>query len=250
MPLIDAHNHLHDPEVGSRWAETIPALLQAGLTHAVVNGTTEADWPAVATLAKEHPWIIPSFGLHPWYLKQRTERWLTTLREWLERFPHAAVGEVGLDRWMKDADLDDQREVFVAQWQLAIELDRPITVHCLRAWGALEELLSTLPRPRRGFLLHAYGGPAEMVKRWVGFGAYFSFSPSFLAPERARKLEPFRTIPSDRLLVETDAPSMGTPLDLIPAYQGLAELRGCTLNELKTEASANFRWLFLSEAAH
>jgi len=215
----------------------------------MVNGTTEADWPAVAELATQHEWILPSFGLHPWYLRQRTPQWEETLREFLTRFPQSGVGEIGLDRWMENPDLEDQKSVFETQWRLAVALDRPITVHCLRAWGALDELLSTLPSPGRGFLLHAYGGPAEMVKRWTSLGAYFSFSPSFLLPGRERKLEPFRIIPANRLLVETDAPSMGVPLDIIPAYEGLAALRGCTVDELKEQVAINFRRLFASGAA-
>lgn len=241
---IDAHNHLQNPALQPPLAETVPALEKAGVACAVVNGTTEADWPAVAALADRHPWVLPSFGLHPWYLRQRTPQWEAALRELLIRFPQAGVGEIGLDRWMENPDPEDQKAVFEIQWRLAVELDRPVTVHCLRAWGTLDDLLSTLPRPKRGFLLHAYGGPAEMVKRWVSLGACFSFSPSFLAPGRERKLEPFHIIPADRLLVETDAPSMGAPLDIIPAYEGLAALRGCTVAELQEQVATNFRRLF------
>lgn len=267
MELIDAHNHLQDAALSGHLAEIVPALSRIGLRHAVVNGTTEADWPAVAALAARYPWVLPSYGLHPWYIKERSPHWLTTLADLLDRSPRCAVGEIGLDRWMEHPDPDDQAEVFTAQLHLATERDLPVTIHCLKAWGALEEILSTHPRSRSGFLLHAYGGPSEMVKRFVDLGAYFSFSPSFLDPRKAKKLDPFRIIPPERLLVETDAPSMagpaerrqfllpehpsmhGTvqhPAEILTAYQGLAEVRGWTLPRLTAQISENFQRLFLN----
>jgi TatD DNase family protein len=263
MNLLDAHNHLHDARLAPHRAGILAELQRLNVTRAVVNGTREDDWDAVSTLSHEHDFVIPSFGMHPWYVAQRSPDWLTKLREKLAAHPDAGVGEIGVDRWIEGHDLEAQTEVFLPQLALAAELNRPATIHCLRAWGALDELLHKHPVPQRGFLIHAYGGPVEMVAGFAALGAYFSFNAYFLAERKARQREVFRQIPEDRLLVETDAPAMPPPEKLnayvirdehgellnhpgniAVAYEKLAEIRGVSFEELGAQVAINFSRLF------
>lgn len=257
--LFDAHNHLQDPRLDP-WRDALLASLpRHDIAGLVVNGTCETDWPAVAALARDEARVQPSFGLHPWHLAGRSADWLARLQAWLDEFPAAAVGEFGLDRWMPEPDLQAQRQCFVAQLELAVRLDRPATIHCLRAWGMLEELLRDASRPARGFLLHSYGGPAEMVPVFARLGAYFSVSPWFGHPAKAGKLAVFRHVPLERLLIETDAPDMAPPakLDREPLPGGLnapgnlrvslellARVRPEPQEELEAQLAENHRCLF------
>ena len=181
----------------------------------LVNGTSEKDWTQVAELCAQHPdQLTPSFGLHPWNVPDRTDKWLETLQELLLNHPHAAIGECGLDRWKTPFDLPEQLGCLSAQIQLARDLGRPLTIHCLKAWGPLLELLEeedSLPP----FLLHAYSGSTELVAKFVDLGAYFSFNGYFLHERKASVRATFKTIPADRLLVETDAPAMLPPPEAI-----------------------------------
>jgi TatD DNase family protein len=212
--LFDAHTHLQDPRLDPWRATILDGLSRQGIAGLVVNGTRAADWPAVAALALADARVQPSFGLHPWCLEERGPDWLAELEDWLRKFPQAGVGEFGLDRWMRDPDLPAQRECFLAQMDLAVRLERPATIHCLRAWGLLQELLRAAPRPGRGFLLHSYGGPVELVPVFARLGAYFSVSPWFGHPAKADRLAVFRQVPLERLLIETDAPDMAPPMEL------------------------------------
>lgn len=211
--MIDAHNHLHqlpDPDVRIR------EMRSAGLAGCVVNGTSEDDWPAVADLAERHPdFIRPAFGLHPWYAHHRTSRWLDVLRGFLDRFPHASIGECGLDRWTDEPSIEIQMEAFLPQLALARERNLPVTIHALQAWGPLLDALETEPPPECGFLLHSYGGSPEFVEQIAPLGARFSFSGHFLHPRKAKSLDAFRAVPPDRLLLETDAPSMLPPEEIV-----------------------------------
>ena len=74
--LFDAHVHLQAPELAPYWPEVARDLQAMGLTCAVVNGTEEADWPAVAALADRYEWVLPSYGLHPWLAARRRPQWL------------------------------------------------------------------------------------------------------------------------------------------------------------------------------
>lgn len=193
--------------------EIIEGLIAKGFTRWVVNGTSEGDWEGVARLADRFPsHVIPSFGLHPWFAADRSSKWEATLIGWLDRYPNAAVGEIGLDRWIEGHDIEVQLPIFEAQWKAAVARDRPITVHCLRAWGSLEESVRRLPRAR--FLLHSFSGSTEMSRIFLDLGAFFSVSGYFFNPGKQSKLDVFISIPRDRLLIETDAPDMSPPNSL------------------------------------
>ena len=145
MRYFDAHNHLQDEWLAPHLPRALELLEQMGIAGAVVNGTIEGDWQGVARLARERAWVIPSYGLHPWHIKERTRHWEDHLRARLDE--GGAVGEIGLDRWKEEYDLDDQVAVFRAQLRLAVERNVPATIHCLRAWGALWDIVRTDPVP-------------------------------------------------------------------------------------------------------
>lgn len=188
----------------------------AGIEGCVVNGTSEADWPQVATLAERHPGFIhPAFGLHPWFAHQRSPRWLDSLRSLLDRFPQASIGECGLDRWITQPSIGEQLDVFLPQLALARQRKLPLTIHALKAWGPLLDAFKSEAPPSCGFLLHSFNGSPELVAQLTPLGARFSFSGYFLHPRKAKNLEAFRHIPTDRLLLETDAPEMLPPAEFI-----------------------------------
>ena len=228
----------------------------------VVNGSCEEDWPAVRTLARQHPRLLPSFGYHPWYVRERSADWKTKLIACLD--PPAAIGEIGLDRWKPDLDTPEQEEVFIWQLRLAAERGLPVSIHCLQAWGRMLEILRTEPRPPCGFLLHSYGGSRELIEPLAELGAYFSFPGYFAHDRKARQRETFRHVPPERLLVETDAPdqllpdalnshpltdaSSGRPLNhpanLGAVYTFLAQWLDEPLPDLARRVENNFRRLF------
>jgi TatD DNase family protein len=292
--LHDAHNHLHDEWLLPHLDRIAADLAAAGIASAVVNGTTPDDWPQVSALATRFAWVIPSYGVHPWDCGNRPADWLNRLETCLAegdrilaaRKPSmglpavalAKVGEIGLDRWILDrakpddprlaglrrAPLDEQTEVFTAQLALAAKHDRAASIHCIDAWGALLETLRTAPLPARGFLLHAYAGPEEMIKPFADLGAYFSFNGSYLDERRERQRAAFRAVPPDRLLIETDAPAMplpaameqfalppsptggrlNHPANITAVHNGLAAFLGLPVDQLATNVEENFTRLF------
>ncbi len=296
MRLFDAHNHLQDERFAGRQDDLVALCRSIGVARMVVNGSAESDWGAVAELGRRHPdLVIPAFGLHPWYVHERTAGWRDQLERHLDTMPEAVIGEIGMDRWILDcppaaragispelathqvAPLAEQELVFGEQMRIAAERNRPASLHCLQAWGRLEEQLRTGPKPACGFLLHSYGGPAEMVKSLAGLGAYFGFPGYFLHERKARQREAFRMVPEDRLLVETDAPDqrlpatdelgrvldgkvggeeegvalvgpdgrpLNHPANLRLVYRGLAWVRGTEVEGLAGRVEVNFGRLF------
>jgi TatD DNase family protein len=263
LRLFDAHNHLHDPRLGTDPGVLLAKASREGVAAMVVNGSCEEDWPAVLDLARKHSQVIPSFGYHPWYVRERTAAWKEVLIEFLDRVP-SAVGEIGLDRWIKDPDLSAQQEIFVGQMHLVAERELPASIHCLQAWGLLYDLLRDGPRPGCGFVLHSFGGPVEMIPALEKLGAYFSLPGYFAHERKSRQREAFVKVPLDRLLIETDAPDQSLPesrvlhplppdangkpvnhpANLRAVYEFASELRGIPLEELAGIVEANFRRVF------
>ncbi len=264
MRLYDAHNHLQDDRFGGKQAELIAAAEAEGVARMVVNGACEEDWAQVQELAREFPVVQASFGYHPWYLHERTERWQSELMRYLNETPKAVVGEIGLDKWKPDLPYEGQEEAFVWQLRLAAERNVAASIHCLQAWGRMVDLLREGPRPERGFLLHSYGGSAELIAPLAKLGAYFSFPGYYLLERKERQREVFKQIPLERLLVETDAPDQSLPEELNqnplthsttgkainhPAnlrvvYEGLAKVRGMAIEDMAKQVEENFERLF------
>ncbi len=278
VALYDAHNHLQDAWLAPHLTRVCTDLALLPLRAAVVNGTAENDWAEVASLAQAHAFVLPSYGLHPWHVGNAATGWRERLIRFLDTDPRAVIGEIGLDRWilerarpddprlagLRRAPLDEQLAAFSTQLALAHVRELPVTIHCVDAWGALDDMLRREPLPSRGFLLHAYGGSIELARTLAERGAFFSFNGSFLGERQRAKREVFQSLPLERLLVETDAPAMppppefcthplpsapdGKPLNhpanLESIYRGLAALRGLSLETLATQIEKNFHALF------
>lgn len=263
LRLYDTHNHLQDDRFTTRTVELVAEARAAGVVRMVVNGSCPSDWPQVAALADRFPdLVIPSYGLHPWYVPEAGPDWRHELMRWLDR-PGAAVGEIGLDRWKPGLPWDGQEAAFLFQLGEAARRNTAASIHGLKAWGRLVELLETNPVPARGFLLHSYGGPADLIDRLAARGAYFSLPGYFAHARKERQRDTFRRVPPERLLLETDAPDqllpperqthaladaadkpLNHPANLAAVYTFAAELRQCDPVELAAQVERNFERLF------
>ena len=262
MKLVDAHNHLQDARLHDYRSEIIAECKRLSVAYAVVNGTRPSDWPLVTALAESHLWILPSYGVHPWYVEDLPSSWADDLESALQT-KGAVIGEVGIDHWKEGIDRDLQEEVFLKQMRLARKLELPVTIHGLRAWERLLELLRAHGVPARGFLLHSYSGPAHLIRPFAELGAYFSCAPAFLESSRSKKFGVFKEVPIERLLPETDAPDQCPPVELeqnrlqgvdgarlnhptsiVAVYDGLSQLLAVPPRELGERLFDNFQRLF------
>ncbi|KAJ4917049.1 TatD related DNase [Raphanus sativus] len=120
---------------------------------------------------------------------------------------------VGLDKGSKGREIDfsDQVGVFRQQLELAKELNRPASIHCVCAFGDLLEITKSVGPFPAGLILHSYLGSAEMVPEFANLGAYFSFSGFLMSMSEKKAKKMLRAVPSDRILLETDSPEEGDP---------------------------------------
>ncbi len=252
--LIDAHCHLQDERILPRLPDVIERAREAGVERMICCGTREKDWDAVLRLKEQYPGIIfPAFGLHPWYVKDRSSGWLNTLRGFLEAVP-SAVGEIGLDHALENFNEAEQTEIFGTQLELAREHGRPVVIHCRRAWEALAGILERTGPLEHGGIIHSYSGPAELIPGLMKFGLSFSFSGSVTRAGNRRARKALGAVPPDRLLAETDSPDIlpegmdgvNEPANLVRVVKEIAALRGFSEEEAARVTSENARKIFFT----
>ena len=215
---FDAHLHLQDERLDNS-REIAREMKRVGVDRAVINATRQCDWNEVHKLiawsmGEEVPELLPAYGVHPWQAHSVGENWLSDLQDYLATHPHSSIGEVGLDCWIDHPNLNAQLPIFRAQLQLAKTTGKTLSIHCLKAFGPMMKELKACS-PSAPFLMHSYGGSIEYAHELLDLGAYFSFSGYFLQPHKAAVREVFRQLPSDRILIETDAPDMALPETLL-----------------------------------
>ncbi|OGR43684.1 MAG: hypothetical protein A2X35_08465 [Elusimicrobia bacterium GWA2_61_42] len=240
--FFDAHDHLQDYPSAAGAAEALHLAAEAGVELMLCNGTNPGDWEAVLALAAGNKGVRPCFGLHPWFLKEGAPGWLEALEAMLLRVP-SCVGEIGLDGGQNATHPARQEAVFTAQLRLAKKLGRPACLHCVKAWG---RMLNIIKEEKPGpFLLHSYGGPAEMLKEFASLGGYFSFSGAIMDAGREKLKRALLAAPADRLLFETEAPEADAPgwragpAGVVEVVSAAAAILGRSPEELAALAWAN-----------
>ena len=224
MQFIDTHIHLQDFKSNCA-TDIVGAARRAGVAGMVCVSSYPEDWERAAALALSFPgYVVPAFGLHPWYLEKAE----TLLSEYLQRFPQALLGECGLDR-LKNSAYEPQAEVFACQIELAVKYGRPLIVHAVRADAWLEGFWAKLP-PK--FVFHSFSGSREQLNKIMSRGGYVGFNYSVLRSRHRENV--LKSVPAERMLLETDGPYQGPLRGEEVASSALPELtrriaavRGC-----------------------
>eukprot|EP01041_Mallomonas_annulata_P009450 gene9450-19630_t len=183
--------------------------------HFALMGTRPQDWPQLIDLYNKYPGNIQcALGLHPWFAHAPgTDNWLEIIRTHLLSNPAWIIGEIGLDRLWKPPDSNKneweaQLNVFQMQLDLAIELQRPISIHCVKSDGTIFDILSTRTSLPPAIYFHSYGGSIDTSKRLLKIKTcdtqfYFGFSAA-VNTRSPKTPDVIKNIPDDRILLESD----------------------------------------------
>lgn len=219
MNFIDTHIHLQDFK-SNNTKDIVKNAVSKGISKLVCASIQEKDWNIIAKLYEEFPEnIVPAFGVHPWYVRDISADCFNNLEKFLQKYPHALVGETGLDRF-KDKDAEPQNSVFKKHIELAKKYNRPLLIHAVKSQNWLEEYWHILPQK---FVFHSYNGRREMLKKIISHGGYVSYSSSIL--KNKEKDKTLKASPRERILLETDAPYQGNYDDILTTAAAVAAIR-------------------------
>ncbi len=249
--IIDSHCHIDFDEFNTDRDDIMARAHLAGIKHIIVPAVASASWPKVKSVCEQYIGLHPAYGLHPYFLDQHTEKDLELLYSWIEQEQPIAIGECGLDYYLKDLDRDKQLYFFDAQLAIASKFDLPVIIHSRKA---TEQVIRQVKKYKniRG-MIHSYSGSMEQAKQLIELGFYLSFGGA-ITYDKATKLRSIaRQLPDHTLLIETDAPDQppsryhGTrnqPDYISEVIASLAELRDCSPQQLMAITSQNTQTLF------
>lgn len=249
MELVDTHCHLDLPPLAGRQWAALARARAAGVTAVVAPATDTASWARLSALAGQHG-VHVALGLHPWWAAEPLD--LAGLSAGLAEVRAVAVGEIGLDLAVEGADRARQVEIFGQQLALARDLELPVLLHCRAAFEPMLDALARFAPGLRG-VVHAFSKGPELAERFAALGLHVAFGGTLTRPQARRAHAAARALPRERLLLETDAPSIAVEgiaaADVEPAHvrqvaAQLAALRGEPVEEVAAYTTRNANKLF------
>jgi len=264
--LVDSHAHLEGPKFDTDRDAMLERARATGVTSilAIGSGTGPGTLDCAVRIAEQHDWIYASIGIHPHEAKLATENDYADL-ESLARHPRViGFGEIGLDYFYDHSPREVQLEVFIRQMEIARAVKLPIIIHCRpsqnseNAWDdSLRLIRERWASTGLGGVLHCFTGEQKHAKAALDMGFIISFSGNVTFPKAENIREVARSIPEDRMLIETDSPFLAPvpyrgkrnePAFVVKTAERIAELRGTSAEEVGEVTAQNFFRFFGLEA--
>ena len=252
--VVDSHCHLDFPEFAPERDAVVERAVAAGVATMVTISTRVRRFDQIRAIAEAYPQVWCSVGTHPHNAAEELDVSADELCRLAEHPRVVAIGEAGLDYFYDKAPRDAQAQGLRTHIEAARRTGLPLVIHARDADADMEAILTDEtgkgPFP---FVLHCFSSGARLAEAGVALGGYVSFSGilTFKKSEELRDIA--RTVPRDRLLVETDAPFLA-PMPHRgkrnePAYVAntaavLAETIGVTTGEIAQLTTDNFFRLF------
>jgi len=252
--LIDSHCHLDFPELAGELEAVLARARTAGVGLMVTISTRVRRFNEVKAIAEAHDNVFCSIGTHPHNAAEEPDITLEELVE-ISRHPKVvAIGEAGLDYHYDHSPRDVKKRSFRTHIAAARETGLPLVIHARDADDDIARMLEE--ESKKGafpFVLHCFTGGPDLARRGLALGGYISFSGvvTFKNAEALRDIA--LAVPSDRLLVETDAPYLAPepyrgktnePAHVTCTAARLASLRGVGEADMARLTTENFFRLF------
>ncbi|WP_443113281.1 TatD family hydrolase [Herbaspirillum seropedicae] len=253
---IDSHCHINFPDLAARLPDIFAKMAENQVSHALCVSVDLPDFPQVLALAEQYPHVYASVGVHPDY-EDTPEPSVDELVRLADHPRIVAIGETGLDYYRLQGDLEWQRERFRTHIRASRATGKPLIIHTR---AASEDTIRILREegasPEAGGaagVMHCFTESQEVADAAIALGFYISFS-GIVTFKSAKDLQQVaRTIPLERMLIETDSPYLA-PAPFRgktnePGYvrhvgEFIADLRGMSAAEVARQTSDNFFKLF------
>lgn len=206
MELIDTHCHLDLEAFDADRDEVLQRSRAAGVRQMVIPAVDAAHWQQLLSLCAAHGELYCALGMHPVFMQAHRDEHITGLVEAVAAHNPVAVGEIGLDYFIENADRKAQMTLFEAQLEVAANARLPVILHVRKAH---DDVLGALRRHApAGGIVHAFNGSVQQAHKYLDQGFKLGFG-GMLTYERSRKIRALaKALPIEALVLETDAPDM------------------------------------------
>jgi TatD DNase family protein len=215
--LIDSHCHVNAHRFADDAELVIGAALLVGVERILVPGWNVASCERALELVERISWLDAAVGVHPHDAEKVDDAGWDRIRSWAYHPRVVAIGETGLDYDRVFSPIPDQLTNLRRNLHLALEIGKPVILHCRSTNGArdaqdalLSEVRALGPTPPP-LVIHSFSGPVDYARAMLDLGAAISFSGLVFRAGEEASAEVARLVPQDRLLVETDSPFLTPP---------------------------------------
>ena len=259
LSIVDTHAHLDMAPFNKDRADVIVRARDSGVSTIITVGIDLNSSRQAIKLAESYTEVVAAVGFHTHNVSGVNEVDMADLARIADCPGVVAIGEVGLDFYRGYSPRDTQLQVLDWQLGLAVKLDLPLIIHCrqaekdmiplLRDWTSPHKRLKRLPRG----VIHCFSGDTDTARQYLGMGFFISFGAYIGYPTSINMHNVIRSIPGDRLMVETDCPFLppqsrrgkrNEPAYLPLTVELLAKIRQVSPEIIARETTKNARHLF------
>ena len=251
--MIDSHCHLDHEPLFENIYDIIKRSKDIGLEKLLTISTTLSSFDKIKDLVNIDPIIFGTFGIHP-HETETNHVNKETLVNTINRFKKIiGVGETGLDFFYNHSNKERQIESFRDHIEASIELKIPIIIHSRNAEDETFNILNSYKKEDLKILMHCFTGSYEFSKKLLSLGSFFSASGIITFKNSTELQNTFKTIPLDRLLIETDSPFLAPipmrgkknePSFIKYTLEKLSVIKEKSPEEMSLLTSNNFNLLF------
>lgn len=251
--LIDTHAHLQDEELLPEAVEVLQRAVDAGVDTIICPGYDLPSSKQAVKLAQLYPQVYAAIGIHPHDAENLNDEAMAELYRLAGDPRVVAIGEIGLDYYRDLTPRDLQQEAFIAQINLAREINKPIIIHDRDAHQDVFNIVTKEKAGRNQGIMHCYSGSLPLAIDFMKQGFFISFAGPLTYKNNRKTAEVAATIPLDRILVETDCPYLAPepvrgkrnePANVVHTASFLAQLRKKSLEEIAYLTSRNAKAVY------
>ncbi|NLY55350.1 MAG: TatD family hydrolase [Firmicutes bacterium] len=255
-PLADTHAHLNDEQFAADWQEVVSAATANGVNQIIIPGSDLPDSRQAIAQAEQYPGLFAAVGVHPHEANGYNHETRLALSELADHAKIVAIGEIGLDYYYNFAPRQTQLAAFRDQMELAAEKRLPVIIHNRESHADMLAILKEFAGVVRG-VLHCFSGSPEMAAECVKLGYYIGIGGTVTFKNAKKPVEVVRTLPLDRILLETDSPYLAPvpyrgrrnePKYVPVILTTVAGIKGVSEAELRARINRNVVELFGIEA--
>jgi TatD DNase family protein len=255
LEYIDTHAHLDDEQFQVDLPSVIERAVAAGVGRIITIATTTTSSLACILLTAAHPRLRATVGIQPNNLAQPGQLIWDAIVQLAETPSIVGIGETGLDRHWDYTPFPLQEDFFARHLELARKKSLPVVIHCREAEADVVRMLRA-DFDKHGpvkAVMHSFTGDQATAEACLAMGLYISFAGMITYKNAQNLRDVARTIPLDRLLIETDSPYLAPvplrgkrnePVNVVHTAASLATVKGVELGVIAEHTTRNARTLF------
>ena len=255
IEFIDTHTHLFEPEFAEDREAVVQRAVEAGVKTLCLPCITEASLSRMEEMCERFPGICyPMIGLHPTELGDDYQVVLDRMyKDLIGNDRYIAVGEVGLDFYWDDTRKKEQLDAFRQQIEWAAETGLPLAIHSRNAFDDLYKVMEEYRSKGLTGVFHCFSGDADEAQKLLSFDGFYLGIGGVVTYKKSTLPSVLADVPLERVVLETDSPYLApvprrgrrNESSYVPfVAQKLAEIYGCSVEEVAAVTTENARRLF------